>query len=63
VKYENDELCRYSRYFEEVENHFCQLLNAHRVNDVRCAELHAADPLVSRPSAFEFEAAITNLKK
>jgi len=46
-----------------MENNFCQLLNAHRVNDVRCAEVHTADPLVSRPSVFEFEAAIRNLKK
>ena len=63
MKYEKDELCRYPRYFEEVENYLCQLLTAHRVNNVRCAEVHTADPLVSRPSAFEFEAAIRNLKK
>jgi hypothetical protein len=45
------------------KNHFCQLLNAHRINDVRRTEVHTAEPLVSSPSAFEIETAIRNLKK
>jgi hypothetical protein len=43
-------------------NHFSQLLNIHRVNDVRQTEVHMEEPLVSEPSAFEVEMAIEKLK-
>jgi len=43
-------------------NHFSQLLNIYRVNDVRQAELHTAEPLVLEQSAFEVELAIEKLK-
>jgi len=43
-------------------NHFSQLLNVHRVNDVRQTETHTAEPLVPEPSAFEVELAIEKLK-
>ena len=43
-------------------NHFSQLLNVHRVIDVRQTEIHAAEPLVPKPSGFEFELAIEKLK-
>ena len=33
-------------------NHFCQLLKVHGVNEIRQTEIHAAEPLVSEPSAF-----------
>ena len=39
-------------------NHFSQLLNIHRVNDVRQTEIHTAEPLVPEPSAFEVEMAM-----
>jgi hypothetical protein len=39
-------------------NQFFQLLNVHRVNDVRQTEMHTTEPLVPEPSAFEFEMAI-----
>jgi len=39
-----------------------QLLNIHEVNDVRQTELHTAEPLVSKPSAFEVELAVETLK-
>jgi hypothetical protein len=42
-------------------NHFSQLLNIHGNNDVRQAELHTAEPLVSEPSAFKVEFAIEKL--
>jgi hypothetical protein len=32
-----------------------QLLNVHGVSDVRQTEIHTAEPLVTEPSAFEFE--------
>ena len=38
-------------------NHFCQLFNAHGVNDVRQTEIYTAQPLVPEPSAFEVEMA------
>ena len=34
-------------------NSFSQLLNAHGVNDVRQTEIHIAEPLVPKLSAFE----------
>ena len=43
-------------------NHFSQLLNIHGVHYVMQTELHAAEPLVPEPSAFEFESAIEKLK-
>jgi hypothetical protein len=43
-------------------NHFFQLLNVHGVN-VRQSEVHAGEPLVPEPSAFEVEMAIEKLKR
>jgi hypothetical protein len=37
-------------------------LNVHGVNDVRQTEIQTAEPLVSEPSAFEFELAIEEVK-
>ena len=42
--------------------YFSQLLNVHEVTDVRQAEIHTVEPLLSEPSAFEVELAIENLK-
>jgi hypothetical protein len=44
------------------KNYFSQLLNVHRVSDVRQIEIHTAEPLVPDPSPFEVEIAIENLK-
>jgi hypothetical protein len=38
-------------------NHFSQLLNIHRVNDVRQTEIQTSEPLLPEPSAFDFEMA------
>ena len=43
-------------------NYFSQLFNVHGVKDVRQAEIHTAEPLVTEPSAAEFELAIDKLK-
>jgi hypothetical protein len=48
-------LARWRKYFS-------QLLNVHGDNDVRQAEIHTAEPLVSEPSAFEVEMATEMLK-
>jgi hypothetical protein len=34
-------------------NYFSQVFNVHGVNDVRQTTMHAAEPLVPEPSAFE----------
>ena len=43
-------------------NHFSQLLNIHKVNDVKQTEKHKAEPLVPEPSAFEVELATEKLE-
>ena len=43
--------------------HFSQLLNTHGVNDVRQTEIHTAEPLVPKPTAFEVEMNIEELKR
>jgi hypothetical protein len=43
-------------------NHFFQLLNVHRVNDVRQTEIHTAEPLMPDPSDSEVEMAIEEQK-
>jgi hypothetical protein len=40
-----------------------QLLNIHRVSDVKQIEIHTAEPLVPDPSSFEIEIAIANMKR
>jgi hypothetical protein len=45
-----------------VEELFLQLLNAHRVSDVRRIEIHTAEPLVPDLSPFEVEIATTKFK-
>ena len=43
-------------------NYFSQLLNVHVAKEVRQAEIHTAEPLVTEPSDFEVELAIEKLK-
>jgi hypothetical protein len=40
-----------------------QLLNVHRVSDVKQIEIHTAEPLVPDPSPLEVEIAIAKLKR
>jgi hypothetical protein len=42
---------------------FSQLLNVHKVSDVRQIEIHNAKPLVPDPSPFEFDITVAKLKK
>jgi hypothetical protein len=44
-------------------NYFSQLLNVHRVRNVRQIEIHRAEPLVPDRSPFHFEIVIAKLKK
>ena len=43
-------------------NSFSQLLDVHGFNDVGHIEIHTQEPLVTEPSAFEFELATEKLK-
>ena len=43
-------------------NSFSQILNVHRISDVRQAEIHTAEPLLPEPSALEVELAIEKPK-
>jgi hypothetical protein len=45
------------------KNYFSQLLNVHQDSNVRQTEIHTAEPLVPKPSAFEVEMAIEKLKR
>jgi hypothetical protein len=45
------------------KNYFSQLLNVHRVSDVRQIEIHTAEPLVPDPSPIKVEIATENLKR
>ena len=44
------------------QNHFSQLSSVHGVSDLRCTEIHTAQPVVLELSAFEFEMAIEKVK-
>jgi hypothetical protein len=44
------------------KNYFSQLLNVHRVSNVRQIEIHTAEPLVPESSPFEVEIAIAKFK-
>jgi hypothetical protein len=44
-------------------NHFCLLLNGHRVTDVRQTEICTAQSLVPEPSAYNIEMATEKLKR
>jgi len=41
---------------------FSQLLNVHRVNEVRQTEVHTSKPVLPEPSAFHVELAIEKVK-
>jgi hypothetical protein len=63
VKEENGDLLADSCDILSRWKHYSQLLNVHRVNDVRQIEMQTAQPLVHDPSPFEVEIAIAKLKK
>ena len=43
-------------------NYFTQILNVHKVKDVRQVEIHTIEPLAPEPSAFDVELSIAKLK-
>jgi hypothetical protein len=64
VKDENGDLLADSHnILNRWKNYFSQLLNEHKVSDVRQTEVHTAEPLVPGPSRLEVEIAISKLEK
>jgi hypothetical protein len=63
VKDENGDLLADSLILNGWKNYFSQLLNVHRVSDVRQIEIHRDEQLVPGPSPFEDETAIPKLKR
>jgi hypothetical protein len=45
------------------KNYYSQLLNVHRIGDVRQIEIRTAEPLVPHPSPIEVEIAIAKFKR
>jgi hypothetical protein len=63
VKDENGDLLEDSHNsLNRWKNYFPQLLNVHRVGDVRQIEIHTDEVLVPDPSPFKVEIAIAKLK-
>jgi hypothetical protein len=60
VKDENSDILADSHVLDSWKNYFSQLLNVHRVSDVRRLEIHTAEPLVPDP---EVEIAIAKSKQ
>jgi hypothetical protein len=63
VKDESVDLLADSHIMNGWKNLFSQLLNVHKVGDVRQMEIHTAEPLVPEPSPFKVEPAIRKLKR
>jgi hypothetical protein len=64
VKDENGDLLADSHnILNRWKKYFSQLVNVHKVSDVRQTEVHMAEPLVPGPSRLEVEIAIAKLKK
>jgi hypothetical protein len=57
VKDENGDLLTDFRSILNRWKYYSQLLNVHRVSDVRQIEIHTAEPLVPEPKPFEVETA------
>jgi hypothetical protein len=58
-----DLLADFHNILNNWKNLFSQLLNVHRVSDVRQIEIHTAEPLVPHPMPFEVEIAVAVLER
>jgi hypothetical protein len=63
MKDRNGDLADSHNSLNRWKKYFSQLLNVHRVSDVRQIEIHTAEPLIPDPSPFEVEIAIAKLKR
>jgi hypothetical protein len=57
-----DLLTDFHNILNRLMNYCSQLLNVHRVSDVRQIEVHTAEPVVPDPSPFEVKIAFEKLK-
>jgi hypothetical protein len=55
-------LADFHNIFIRWKNYFSQLLNEHRVNDVKQMEIYSAEPLVPGPSPFRLKLLLQHLK-
>jgi hypothetical protein len=63
VKDENGDLLADSHsILKKWKGNFSQLVNVHRIINVRQIDIQTADPLITDPNTFEVEMAIGNLK-
>jgi hypothetical protein len=60
---ENGDVADSHSILNRWKNCFPQLLNVHRVSDIRQIDVHTAEPLVRESGSFEVEIAIPKLKK
>jgi hypothetical protein len=64
IKYENGDLPAHSHnILNRWKNNCSQLLNVHRVSDVRQIQIHTDEPLIPDASHFEVKIAIAKFKK
>jgi hypothetical protein len=64
VNVENGDLLADSHNVLNIWKNYCsQLLNVHRLSDVRQVEIHTAELLLSDPSPFEVKIAVAELKR
>jgi hypothetical protein len=63
IKDESGNLLGYPKnVLNRWKNFFNQVLNVHRIHDVKQTDIHMAEPLVPEPSLAEVEIAIEKLK-
>ena len=55
-------MCRTLQFVVRWRKYFFQISNVHGVHNVRCTEIHTAEPLLPEPSAFDVELTIEKLK-
>jgi hypothetical protein len=63
VKDKNGDLLPDSHIFNKWKNYFSQLLNVHRVSDVRQIEIRTSEPLVLLSRLLGVEIAIAKLER
>jgi hypothetical protein len=62
VNNENGDLLADCHILNRLKKYFSQLLNVHRISNIKQIEVHTAEPLVSDPGPFVLEIATAKLK-
>jgi hypothetical protein len=58
-----DQLADFHNNLNKWKKYLSQLLNVHRIRDVKQTEIHTVEPLLPDPSPLEFQIAIENLNR